>query len=59
MAREIFVDTSDFFAILTKRDAQHSRGRRIFDRARREKRLFVTTDYVLDETATLLGARLN
>jgi hypothetical protein len=35
------------------------RADRIFERARREKRYFLTTDYVLDETVTLLKARDN
>jgi predicted nucleic acid-binding protein len=57
MAREIFVDTSGFYALLVARDDRHAAANRILGEARRRKRCFVTTDYVLDETATLLKVR--
>ena len=57
MANEIFVDTSGFYALLIRGDDQHQAADRILREARRRKRGFVTTDYVLDETATLLKAR--
>jgi predicted nucleic acid-binding protein len=56
-AREIFVDTSGFFALLVAKDPMHARAAEVLDGARRAKHRFVTTDYVLDETATLLRAR--
>jgi len=57
MANEIFVDTSGFYALVVKDDDKHAAAQRAMRDARRRKRLFVTTDYVLDETATLLKAR--
>jgi predicted nucleic acid-binding protein len=57
MANEIFVDTSGFYALLIKADDLHAAAVRILREARRRKRRFVTSDYVLDETATLLKAR--
>jgi len=57
MARELFVDTSGFFALLAQRDPKHAAARKVLRRAKAEKRRLVTTDYVLDETATLLKAR--
>jgi uncharacterized protein len=57
MANDIFVDTSGFYALLVKDDDRHVAAQRILHDARRRKRGFVTTDYVLDETATLLKAR--
>jgi len=57
MANEIFADTSGFCALLVKGDDQHAAASRVLREARRRKRGFVTTDYVLDETATLLKAR--
>lgn len=57
MANEVFVDTSGFYAMLVKGDDQHAAVQRILREARRRKRGFVTTDYVLDETATLLKGR--
>ena len=57
MANDIFVDTSGFYALLIKGDDRHAAAERILRDAKRRKRGFVTTDYVLDETATLLKAR--
>jgi predicted nucleic acid-binding protein len=57
MANEVFVDTSGFYAMLVQDDDKHAVAQRITRDARRRKRGFVTTDYVLDETATLLKAR--
>ncbi len=57
MARELFIDTSGFFALLARRDPKHAAARRVLRKAQAEKRRLVTTDYVLDETVTLLKAR--
>ena len=57
MARDILVDTSGFYALLNQRDKQHEQARQILNDAATERRCFVTTDYILDETATLLRAR--
>src|SRR5437762_5949065 len=56
MANEIFADSSGFFALLVKADDRHSAASRLLHGASRRRR-FVTSDYVLDETATLLKAR--
>ena len=57
MARDVFVDTSGFYSLLVRRDDRHQQASRLLREARRHKGRFVTTDYVLDETATLLKAR--
>src|SRR5690242_20723066 len=57
MANDIFVDTSGFYALLVKNDDRHAAAERILSDARARKRGFVTTDYVLDETATFMKAR--
>jgi len=57
MEREIFVDTSGFYALLVSGDEQHRRAGQILKRAREKRSGFVTSDYVLDETITLLTAR--
>jgi uncharacterized protein len=57
MTRKIFVDTSGFYALLTKTDAMHAKAAKVFQSAQKQKASFVTTDYVLDETATLFRAR--
>jgi predicted nucleic acid-binding protein len=57
MANEIFVDTSGFYALLIKADNRHRTAVAILRDAQKRKRRFLTTDHVLDETATLLKAR--
>jgi predicted nucleic acid-binding protein len=57
MANDIFVDTSGFYAMLVRGDDQHAAAQRVLRDARRRQRPFVTSDYVLDETATLLKSR--
>jgi len=56
MAPEIFVDTSGFYALLVKEDTAHDKAADHVRNAAGKSR-FLTTDYVLDETATLLKAR--
>lgn len=57
MASEVFVDTSGFYSLLVKGDDRHKVAERILRESRRRKRGFVTTDHILDETATLVKAR--
>src|SRR5277367_2999160 len=54
---ETFADTSGFYALLVRRDPMHARAKRILAAAAQTGGRFVTTDYILDETATLLKAR--
>lgn len=56
MANEIFIDSSGFFAMLASDDDCHRAAAKIVATAQKRKRGFVTTDYVLDETATLFKA---
>ena len=56
MAAEVFVDTSGFYACLVRRDDQHERAAELL-RGAEGRRRFMTTDYVLDETVTLLKMR--
>ena len=57
MARETFIDTSGFYALLVKRDDMHDRAAQLLGAAEKKRSRFVTTDYVLNETVTLLCAR--
>lgn len=57
MAHDVFVDTSGFYAILAARDDMHEQAASFLEEARKNRQGFVTTDYVLDETATLLRVR--
>ncbi len=54
---ETFIDTSGFYALLVQGDRWHSRAVAVLADAARRRSRFVTTDYVLDEAATLLKAR--
>lgn len=57
MAASVFVDTSGFYAFMVKRDGAHRAAcKHMRALAQRGDELW-TTDYVLDETATLLKAR--
>ena len=40
-----------FCALLVKRDDRHKQASRMLAEASKKRRMFVTTDYVLDETA--------
>jgi len=51
------VDTSGFYALLVQRDRWHARAKGLLASAAQSGGRFVTTDYILDETATLLKAR--
>lgn len=54
---ETFVDTSGLYALLVDRDAQHERAKSFLDKSATAGLCFITTDYILDEAATLLKAR--
>ena len=57
MKNETFVDTSGFYALLIRREDKHRKATRFLKNASKDRGTFVTTDYILDETATLLKAR--
>ena len=46
-----------FYALISAESAVHEKAAAIMEESRRIRRRGVTTDYVLDETATLLRAR--
>ena len=56
-AAETFIDTSGFYALLVQGDRAHKRAKAVMSQACKSRARFVTTDYILDETATLLRAR--
>jgi predicted nucleic acid-binding protein len=51
MAAEIFIDTSGLYALLVRADDGHDRACDVMRKAAKRHQRFVTTDYVLDETA--------
>lgn len=54
---EVFVDTSGFYSLLCRTDDKHKKAVSLLAQASQYGGRFVTSDYVLDETATLLKAR--
>jgi hypothetical protein len=54
---EVFVDTAGFLALWDRGDEHHVRAVKLQKKLAGAKRRFLTTDYVLDETATLLLLR--
>ncbi len=55
-ADPLFIDAGGFYALVSEGQA-HKEAAAIMEESRRVRRRAVTTDYVLDETATLLRAR--
>lgn len=53
----VFADTSFFFALAAKRDHAHGQATTAYARLLRSGRRLVTTDYVIDETLTLVKLR--
>ena len=54
---EVFVDTAGFLALWDKGDEHHGRAIKLQRKLAVAHRRFLTTDYVLDETATRLLMR--
>lgn len=57
MARSVFVDTSAWYALIDRRDADHERTSGLVSRLVADGVRLVSTDYVLDESYTLARAR--
>lgn len=53
----IFVDTGAFLARYVSKDEHHRRARRAWSEIERSRRRCFTSNFVLDETFTLLGRR--
>lgn len=56
-ARDILVDTAGFLALWDATDEHHARAVELHVQLRRKNRGFLTTDYIVDETVTLLLVR--
>ena len=56
-AEPLFIDTGGFYALIAPDSSVHARAKAIMQEAAHARRPAVTTDYVVDETATLLRAR--
>ena len=55
----LFVDASAWVVAFDASDSQHAAAQRFWAEARDSRRRFLTSDYVLDETYTLLRRRRN
>ncbi len=55
--KPVFMDTMGWYSLLDRRDAWHVRSQALMREFGRRKVPLVTTDYVVDETATLLMVR--
>jgi uncharacterized protein len=54
---KFFIDSGGFYALINSRSPQHAAAVAFMEKARKTKRYAVTSDYILDETATLFRAR--
>ena len=56
-ATDVFMDTAGFLALWDAADEHHGRAVRLQGELARNGRRFLTTDYIIDETVTLLLVR--
>jgi uncharacterized protein len=56
-AAEVFMDSAGFLALWDAGDAYHAEGVRLQEALARKRRRFWTTEYIVDETVTLLLVR--
>ncbi len=56
-AKDVFIDTGGFYSLLVENDRAHKNAVSLLDGSKKGRFSFVCTDYILDETATLLKAR--
>jgi predicted nucleic acid-binding protein len=54
----VFVDTSAFYAVFDRDDANHSMAKPVWERLLREQATLLTNNYVVIETSALLQHRL-
>jgi len=54
----VFIDTSAFYAVFDRDDSNHSEAKNVWTRLIHEAATFLTSNYVLVETAALLQHRL-
>jgi len=56
-ALDVFMDTAGFLALWDAADEHHGRALRLQGELTRQGRRFLTTDYIIDESVTLLLVR--
>jgi len=55
--REVFIDTGAFLSRFHLRDGKNEISKEIWQKLRDDNRIFITSNHVIDELATLLGRR--
>lgn len=55
-ADPLFIDSGGFYALISD-GGPHNKAAAVMEAARHSRRRALTTDYIIDETATLLRAR--
>lgn len=58
MRKKVFVDTSAFYALADGRDGHHAQAQAVYKNLLEQKTVFVLTDHILAESATLIRRRL-
>lgn len=56
---KVFVDTSGWAAYFNERDVNHKKAVMVWENLKKQRADLITSDYILDETITLLKARGN
>jgi predicted nucleic acid-binding protein len=56
-AEPLFIDTGGFYALISSQSESHEIAIAVMEDAAKQRRRAITTDYIIDETATLLRAR--
>lgn len=54
----IFVDTSAFKAVFDRGDDFHQKALHFWETARKERKIWITSNFILDETYTLIRVRM-
>ena len=55
----VFVDSSFYISLLRKDDRNHTRAKEALEDAAKQSAVFYTSQYVIDETATVLSMRVS
>lgn len=55
---KVLIDTYGWIALLDPREARHQEVKNCYQQLKNKKAVIITTDYILDETITLLYRRL-
>jgi len=58
IAKNIFIDTSAFYALISKTENNHDKARKIYERLIDTDHALFTSSYILIETASLVQNRL-